>query len=400
MLELLSFEMENHRSFNMRQKIDFGESAKHGITALYGANASGKSNVVRGLRAMLSCIANSSNANWTLPYDPFLLGVSSRTMPTWFSVTFRTEGRIFTYGFSFVRDRIIDEILTERSANSEKSKVIFSRNEKKGLNSAAAKNKFGKRLFEKTRPETLLITKAREDNNEYANFVFELLDSVLIIDGGSADASTNPLFVEMIQESEELKDKTVDLLRKCDISIRDIRVRKMRVTEELFEGMPFELPQQLKQLIIEKGATELRTVHAVRDNEGTVVGQEEFSFGAESLGTQKFFEIAVPLIVAIENGKTLVVDEFGSYVHPSLVRHIVDFFRQRGDAGKLAKLVLITHDTAMMKCLERDEILLVEKTLGEESRVIGLAKAGARTTDSFEKRYLAGYYGGIPLVQE
>ena len=143
-------------------------------------------------------------------------------------------------------------------------------------------------------------------------------------------------------------------------------------------------------------------MHALRDEELTTVDTRELDFWYhESMGTRKFFEVVVPIISAIDNGQTIFIDEFSSYIHPELASAIIDMFRKQADSGGTAKLVLITHNTSMMSTnLERDEIILVAKTLGEESRLTTLAKAGARKNDAFEKRYLSGYYGAIPYIEE
>ena len=205
MAELLFFEMGNYRSFYKPQTIDFGGDAARLITALYGPNASGKSNVVKALSTMFSCIVNSANANWRLPYDPFLLRVGADSEPTSFKIVFSIAQRTFSYSFSYDSARIVSEQLLERSKNSRKMRTVFSRNENNELNSTAVKNGFGKRLHAKTRPDTLLITKAREDNNDYANQVFDLLASILLI-GDASEGDTAPMYVEMLKRDAGLRE--------------------------------------------------------------------------------------------------------------------------------------------------------------------------------------------------
>lgn len=399
MIELLSLSIENFRSFYKAQTIDFSESSKRNITALYGPNATGKSNVIKALKTILTCIAHSSNASWRLPYEPFLLNTISREKPTRFGLRFRSNERYFDYRFSFDCEKIIEESLLERSKNSEKRKTIFLRNDKGELNSTAAKNKFGKRLIKKTRPDTLLVTKAREDNNEYANILFNLTDAISIVDDLDIPFRSAQC-INLLRNDEALKNKTLELLNQYDFAIRDIIVRKAPFPDGVFDSLPLEIPQNIKNEMIEAGVTELKTVHAVRDNEGTVVGRIDFDFGSmESKGTQKFFDVVVPIIDALEKGKMLFIDEFSSYIHPNLAETIVNMFREQAAKRQPAKLIIITHNTAMMSDLHRDEMFLVEKTLGEETRIISLRDAGARESDAFEKRYRAGYYGGVPMIK-
>lgn len=400
MIELLSLSIENFRSFYKAQTIDFSESSKRNITALFGSNAAGKSNVIKALKSILSCVVHSANANWKLPYEPFLLKANSKGKPSCFKLMFQSDERYFIYSFSFSREKITEESLYERSENSKKYKAIFLRDDKGNLNSTAAKNRFGKRLAKKTRPDTLLVTKAREDNNEYANIIFSLIDSISIVDDEFNMSPWDARYVEMLRNDDDLKGKTLDLLNQYDFGIRDLVIRQAPLPESLLDSFPIEIPQNIKNEMIEAGVTEFKTVHAVRDDEGTVIGHADFDFASmESKGTQKFFEVAVPIIEALENGKMLFIDEFSSYIHPNLAETIVNMFREQAAKRQPAKLIIITHNTAMMSDLHRDEMSLVEKTLGEETRIFSLRDAGARESDSFEKRYRAGYYGGVPLIK-
>ena len=115
------------------------------------------------------------------------------------------------------------------------------------------------------------------------------------------------------------------------------------------------------------------------------------------MGTQKFFEVAVPIIDAIENGKTIFIDEFGTYIHPTLVHAIISLFD--GAESESAYMILTTHNTSMLHELTRHQIVLVEKNHAEESRITPLIKLGVRDGEAFERRYLAGLYGGIPIIE-
>ena len=397
MPNLLSLEIGNFRSFYTSQTISFTVPGPRHVTALYGPNSSGKSNVINALAAMQSCVFNSAKANWTLPYDPFLLNDDSAMAPTRFAVGFEADGRVFFYEFSYNRSQIVSETLQEQSANTKKKRTIFSRDVNVGLNSTAAKNGFGKRLASKTRPETLIVTKGREDNNAYSNYVFDLFESLIIVSDIAGEGST-PMYVEMLRSNPDLRERTVKLLRKCDFAIRGIKIESVPVPSEVLDAVPF--PPEVRREIEARGGTAFKTIHAVRDSEKTVVREVEFDFWEqESVGTRKFFEMAVPVIAALESGRTLFIDEFGSYIHQALASSIVAMFKDPSNED--ASLVAITHNTAMMHGdLERDEIILVEKTMSEESRIVPLAEAGAKKEDAFEKRYRAGYYGAIPFIKE
>lgn len=397
MPKLLSFEIENYRSFFKAQHISFKNGNSRNINALYGPNSTGKSNVVLALAAMNLCVLNSAEATWKLPYEPFLLREESRFKPTRFSVSFESSGKTLFYEFSFNQKSIVSEILQEKSPNSNKRKTIFLRSENTVLNSTAAKNGFGKRLAQKTRPETLIITKAREDNNAYSNLVFDFFTSLILVTDSLQENNNAPLYIEMLRNNHALKTKTIELLRKCDFAIRDIKIESIPIPPEVLDAMP--LPPEIRKEFEAKGGTAFKTVHAVRDEERTVTGEVDFDFWTqESVGTRKFFEVIVPIITALEEGRTIVIDEFSSYLHPTLVSSILSMFRRQKEFN--AHLMIITHNISLMRNdLTRDEIFLVEKNLAEETRITPLSESGARNNDSLEKRYSAGFYGGIPLIK-
>lgn len=396
MYSLLNLEIENYRSFYTKQVLSFGDDSSRVITALFGPNAGGKSNTGRALAIMQACILNSADANWRLPYEPFLLRQGSNSKPCSFGIRFAFNNRIFDYSFSFNSSRIVEERLREKSDNSAKMKTIFHRNLDDLLNTGASRFGFGKRILNKTRSDTLLITKGREDNNEFSNIVFGLFESITLVLSGTGDPK--PMFVQMLRDNEGLRTKTIALLKKCDFAIQDILLRNVPIPNEVLDALP--VPDEIKSEWITHGGTEFRTIHVVRDAEETVIDKCGFDFWSqESMGTQKFFEVAVPIIDALDNGKTIYIDEFGTYIHPTLVTAILDLFRKESNTHG-AKLILNTHSTSMQSELNRDEILLVEKTLTEESRITPLADLGVRDGEAFEKRYRAGLYGAIPYIKQ
>ena len=116
------------------------------------------------------------------------------------------------------------------------------------------------------------------------------------------------------------------------------------------------------------------------------------------MGTQKFFEVAVPIIDALENGKAIFIDEYGSFIHPTLSGAILGLFEGKKDNG--AYMMLTTHDTSLLRDLDRSEVVLVEKNHAEESLITSLTSLGVRDGEAFEKRYLSGVYGAIPIIEQ
>lgn len=396
---LLSFTIENYRSYYTPQTLDFtnADGSPRTLTVLYGPNSSGKSNSGFALQDFRSCIVNSSAAQWRLPYLPFMLRDGSTRKPTTFEAVFDYKGRRYDYAFSFLSDRVTEEVLKAESPDTGRMNYVFRRNEEGVVTKTAGKHGFGKTLVEKTRPETLLITKAREDNNPFSAAVFALVESTpVMLENGS---DFGPQFVELLKDNKDFQARILQLLKNCDFAIRDIAIGSVDIPEAALSALP--LPSEAKRALAASGGTSFSTLHAIRDDGLSIVGMGAMDFWTqESNGTRKFFEMAVPIVDALDNGYTLYLDEYGTYLHPTLAKALVYLFK--GDANTTgARVILNTQSTSLMGDIAgRDDIVLVEKDAFEESRVTPLKARGVRTTEPLEKRYLSGYYGAIPRIRE
>ena len=376
MTQLLSIQIKNYRSFYSEQLLSFGKDSARGVTAIFGPNSGGKSNTAKAIDLVREIIMKSAGADYSLPYDPFRLKEGSDCEDCSFEVTFSSSNKLYLYSFAFNDTHITSETLKEKSEKVNRMRVIFSRDEKGIINKSAEKFGFSKRLLDKTRQATLLITKAREDNNYYANIVFDMVHSVYVIHGEGSMAQSYA--IEVLRDDPSLEDKIIDLMRNCDFAIRDIMIEDQSKNEFV------------------------KTAHAVRDEERKVTGKRYFILDTqESMGTKKFFEMAAPAIQALEYGKTLYIDEFGAFFHTELAKYIIDLFKsERNDKG--ASLIINTNNTAIMalKSLNREDIILIDKNLNEESIVIPLANKATRDNEAFEKRYSQGLYGGLPIIRD
>jgi len=398
MPQLLSIKIKNFRSFCTEQELVIGNDEARRVTALFGPNSGGKSNTARAISVLFYFIFNSANANILLPYDPFLLKEGSDKEASCFEIRFVHGERYFTYSVAFNRECILSEILKEQSPKVNKMRTIFSRDSEGNLNASANKYGFGKMLLKKTRKEALLVTKAREDNNAYANIVFDLINSVSVIPGD--DPNLQGIAVELLRQNPALKEKTIELLRNCDFYIQDIAIEDALMPEDVIVRLPFS--EEFKQSLILSKGTAIHTAHVIRNDNRKVVGARQFDLmSQESMGTRKFFEMAIPIADALAYGKTLYIDEFGAYLHPILANAIIELFKSDSNA-KGAKLILNSHNTSIMSqtCLAREDIIFVEKNLSEESIITPLSKKSARSDEAFEKRYRDGLYGGVPIVRE
>lgn len=391
-----SFKISNYRSFYDEQNIVFDNN----VTAFYGANASGKSNIYKALQLFRSFVINSTQPTITdSPYDPFLLSPDGAKKPLRLEVTFSDKRSDSGYRYMFESDgaTITEEAMYDLSSSRERTLFVRS----KGYTTTAGKNSFSKTIFEQTRPNSLIITQAQMFNNKYAATLFEMLENLGLVEVGNA-AYLRDFSMQTIQKSPELKDRALKLLKGADFMIRDFNFLSSDIPSEVIDAAPFS--DDIKAQLRNQKASAVQTVHAVRNAEGEIISNVVFDMNnQESRGTNVFFDLTIPILDCIENGRTMYIDEFSSSLHSDICEFIVKLFHENKTG---AKLIINTHDQSLMKngqqgVLDRDNIVIVDKDRFERTRVTPLTeKRSIRKDDNIEKKYRYGLYGGKPFIKE
>ncbi|MDR0886465.1 MAG: ATP-binding protein [Clostridiales Family XIII bacterium] len=380
-MKIEKLKIKNYRSFNEEQTLDFCGKESNNVTAIFGPNAGGKSNTAKALLFIKWFVINSANPNViSPPYEPFLLNIGEDEEPSTFTLLFTHENnRRFLYEFGIGENIIVSEKLVELS--SSRKKTIFER-DKNGLNATAAKFGFGKRMYENTRPGTLLITIGRVTNNEYSGIIFDFLMKTNVITSG--DPSMVNYTAQALLKNPRTKDDILNMLREADFCIRDFAIEESQIRKE--------------------ATISIKTFHARRDQEQNIRDLIPFDMkDNESEGTIRFFELASPIVDTLKNGGILYIDEFGAHLHPDISHYIVKKFTSKKYNPQNAQLIINTHDSNLMKdmnMLGRDNIILVEKNHLEESIIIPLSARAHRNDEVFEKRYRQGLYGAVPMINE
>ena len=363
---------------------------KTNVTAIYGPNASGKSNTARALSFAKWLVFNSAKAEIDkIPFEPFLLRLDNN-LPSVIELEFQSADRAFRYNFSFNADEIVGESLIELT--SQKEKVVFKRYYQDIENIATAK-KFGftDKLLNKTRKTTLLVTKAREDNNSYANAVFDFLANFNVITCGTPEL--RQISVNLLAHDPTMKNKVLGFLRNADFWIRDIKVDEIDAPDEVVKNLPFtgDFKKSLQKAI------SITTTHSIRNEDAKIVSSAQFSLDdQESAGTSVIFDLSAVIIHSLMRKSSLYIDEFGLHLHSDICRYILQQFKNNTDA----QLILNTHDGSLMNYLAREDIAFVDKNQAEESYMTPLTDLSPRADDPFEKHYRKGLYGARPMVKE
>jgi AAA15 family ATPase/GTPase len=359
--------------------------------AVYGANASGKSNLVAAIIFMRQFVLNSVREGERIPVVRYRLSTESESQPAFFEVVFQMEEKVYRYGFEVTPEKIISEWLFQQGTRKEIR--LFTRDEE-GIHIARAFGK-AKDLVERTRANALFLSVSAQWNNEVASIVsgwFRRMRSV----SGFSDKGYKGFTKEKFLDSD-FRKSILEFIKALDLSIDDITSQKI---EPEYKFIP-DVPSELKDVIPSDFFYKAKTVHKKYDSEGNAVDAEVFDLESEeSHGTQKLFYISAPIIDTLARGWVLFIDELEAYLHPMLTCEIIRMFQSPEVNPKHAQLVFTTHDTNLLshKRFRRDQIWFAEKDRLGGSHLYSLAELKVRNDASFESDYIQGKYGAIPYI--
>lgn len=364
---------------------------------VYGANASGKSNLIKALQYMRGVVLESATVIQPgQPYSvqPFRLDDGFGSQPTEFEATFIVDDVRYQYGFAMNARRIVSEYLLvykafkpqrwfDRHFDAESGKDVYDF----GPGLKGAKN-----LWEgATRPNALFLSMAVQLNSETLRPVFDWFSTGLVI--FNEQAQLNPqTSIQMLKHVEGRK-RICDFLSAADISISDIEV----VTQKM--------PGQAVHFDLVAGKTEVRTEEMEQDqlrfSHITERGRAVFDLMDESSGTRALLFLTGPVLDILKKGLTMVIDELDTSLHPLLVRELVRLFHRPEVNTGGAQLIFTTHDTSLLDApnlFRRDQVWFVEKDRDQASTLVALSEFSPRKNEALERGYLLGRYGGVPFT--
>jgi AAA15 family ATPase/GTPase len=368
---------------------------------IYGANASGKSNLLKAMMKMRKLVINSaknSQKGEPLRIKTFQLSESSLKTPSKFEITFLVENKKYRYGFEADNKKVKSEWLF--FSTKIKEEPLFLR---KG-EAIQVFNKFkdGRGLEERTRENALFLSVCAQFNVEIAGDILEWFADFNII-SGLQDKHFQRFSEDMFLNDSNAKMMITDFVKKADLGIQDINIKRLKVTDDI---LPSSMPSEIKQSLLKEELSNISTLHNMYDDEGNVSGKTHFDFDSqESEGSKKYFRLSGPILDTLKKGKILVIDELDARLHPILTAEIVRLFNSKETNPNNAQLIIATHDTNLLsaKIFRRDQIWFTEKDYTEATDLYSLVEyklAGrgkVRNDASFEKDYFQGRYGAIPF---
>ena len=415
---LVEFSTQNHRSFRERQSFLMTASnsrtpnavatgnngAPHVLqqACLFGANGSGKSSLIRSMSTMVALVRDSFKDEGKLieEYQPHRFHSAWRNAPTEFEVTFLHDGSLFQYGFAYDAKRIWEEWLFERPSATRKQRQIFTREFDANSNAynweTSATHLKGERQswIAQTRDDALFVSTAMQLNAEPLKRPFNWLRRGLrtISNVESISPSTASRF-----DNEGWKSSVLAFLENADLRLEDVEVKERSVFEtSSFKSLATEHQNQLKSIIPEWAKT--WEIFTYRNDE--TGAKTRLDFDDESSGTQTLFNLIGPILISLDKGYTLVVDELNTHLHPLAFRYIARMFCSSRANPHNAQIIFTTHDPSVTEedFIERDQIWLVEKGDDLASRLTPFSDYKTRSGRPFRRGYLQGRFGGVPRI--
>lgn len=369
---------------------------------IYGANASGKSNVLKGFKTMKSLVVESSkrtNSGDKIPVTPFKLNPSCSDVPTFFEAIFIINNKRFRYGFEATQEEVVSEWLYFAPKGREAK--LFTREQ--SYISVSSKFRGASVLKTKTRNNALFLSVAAQFNIEYAMSVSDWFRDIMIVsdDGNYVTAPT----LSLLHDNEKLEHLS-QVLRFADIGIDSLRVDEISLKD-------LDIPESVRSVLSEKVKTmskkenndptfnQLKSSHKNFNDKDELIGEVWFDFDYESTGTQRLLAIIGPIVQAISRGSLVFIDEFGSSMHNIIVHALVKVLHSLPSDNR-SQYIYATHDVSLMnsKTFRKDQIWYTSKDSLGRSELYSLEDFRIRSDASFDKEYLRGEYGGIPVVSD
>ena len=362
---------------------------------LFGANASGKSFMIRGINALKEMVRDTFPEDiryrW---YEPFELDPQCKDAPVSFRMRFCDGGVLYDYALSFLSDRIVSEELTYYP--QKRAKNVFRRY---GSDDLFKGN--NRKLLRFLNPQSTFLALGAKSNDELCSKVRRMISSLIIL--GSEDIRSLYLSsCRYVEKDEGKRNMMIGGLQKADFGITDYELIDDSADHYASRDTPSD--GQFSLYKDERGDARIAVKHRYGG-----IGDEGLEavfdmVAQESVGTKSTFGIMGPLVDCLTNGRTLIIDEFGAHLHPLLTRWIVEQFSSDNNPNG-AQLIAVTHDVGLIDTrglVRRDQIYFTNKSREDGSSELYCLSdfKGTRKDDQILRAYLMGRYEAIPLLSE
>lgn len=373
---------------------------------VYGANSSGKSNLIKAIGRMREVVLTSVRLNDTdeLDHSPFLLSTESEDKPTFFEIVFWLDSAKYRYGFEYDLKQVINEWLFVGKSRSSESPLFIRTVEGIGVDS---KFKEGKGIESKTNDNRLFISLVAQLGGDVSKKILEFFKNYNVLSGLEHN-DYKGFTKRMLHKNQDGCEESLELYQKLKLGFQDIKIVESDVIlSEIPDAFSEQVRERFRKEFAGKVKVNINTVHNKFDKKGNIVDFVLFEKEKyESEGTNKLIDLSGPIFDTLKLGKTLIIDELDAKLHPLITMRIVELFNSPESNPNNAQLIFATHDTNLLgeQLFRRDQIWFTEKDEQEQTDLYSLYDfqlpdgTKVRNDSNLEKNYIRGRYGAIPFI--
>lgn len=379
------------------------------VAGIFGPNASGKSNMLKAIFFFKIAIESTNYLNVPIVSNPllqpFLLDEKSSKKPTYFQIVLwnKETKSEYRYGFEVTKKEILSEWLIESSKANKNvtTKTLFTREASK-ITVHKSMDKNPDELIKKVHPNGLALTVFAQFANPSALRVYNLIKDKLFISDGTFDLMPlTQIASEILHKNPEYKSLLLTFLKSADLPIVDLNLDRKQLDESQLQQMMQVMPKSIADAMSKQDifSNKIQTSYKIYGTNKTVLFDlAEF----ESIGTQRLYGLGAIMLQVMDRGGTLVIDEFGTSLHPFLSREIIKMFQNKKLNRNNAQLVFSSHDTFLLSSkgpnLRRDQVWFTEKDKTEAATLHSLAEYKTKKDLEIAKNYLEGRFGAVPVT--
>lgn len=369
---------------------------------LYGANASGKTNLITAVKFFRTVVLSSYKIlehNLLKSAIPFLLEVGYDEKPTPFEVIFIEKGNQYRYGYSILKGEIIEEWLYV--TNKRETQLFFREKQKIEYNKTnfseaklfvkSTQDNNGMNELERTAAHVPFVSVSAAFGGEHSLNVINFINRINAV-SGIKDEDVGVFTFSLMSKDKDFRDFVLNVLKNFNIS--DLRIQEETFTRQL--PLPDEDNVAIPKIEITENRMEVTVVKQMNHSEKLL----EWPLTFESEGTRKIIHLLGPIYDTIKKRNVLFIDEFDSKFHTLLSKHLFQIFHRYSETSQL---VVNVQDTNLMDTdvFRRDQIWFVDKDLVEQdSRLYSLSEYKIQKQKSYSEDYLQGAFDAIPLFSD
>ena len=427
---LVSFSVENYLSF--KDKVSFSmvpsREKQHSeripqikgytrllpIAAIYGGNASGKTNFFKAINFARNVVVVGSQTDARIPVEPFKLDTSCKSAPSTFIFEFFAGSKCYEYGFSLTSQKVVKEWLVEILKTAEKK--LYTRVEDSiAFGPSLKKNDKMKFLFQGTRDNQLFLTNAISQKDERFKPLYRWFRDVLV--PIAPDSRFEP-FDQFLKQNTPLAEYITDALMGMDTGIsklggEEVNFDNLAAPPEILQKIKKDLPDDMTfrlrldpvgdRYVVTRKDGEIRAKKLVSYHTDSDRNEVKFELKDESDGTLRMIDL-LPAFNAISQpgvNRIFIIDELDRSLHTLLTRQLLENYLSGCSAESRSQLLFTTHDALLMDqdLLRRDEMWVAERDRDGSSCLIAFSEyKEIRNDKDLRKSYLQGRLGGIPKL--